>query len=417
MRLNSKLFSFVFLIAACNQAKNNPSSSIISSKDASKTFLDYCKDKNASPKITHTVKKMFEIAKVTYRDCDAAFEILKEKTRLQLTSNLIEDISPISGLNKLVRLEISGAKVKDISPIATLSNLHYLDLSGNQIENISALSNLKKLTMLYLSDNSISDIMPLNGLEMVEALSIANNNISNLEPLRNMTQIWQHLDLSGNSFSENAMESIEDLTKLRNLSLGNNNLTKLLHLDRFWELSSLELDNNNFTEIPSLKNFPNLLFIDLSNNEIEDIKPLNLSENIKLSMIDLSFNKIRNIDEMASIDASQYFSTIEEMHEAFSKHFDSPLPKKYPDIFLNFSHNNINSIQALSKISPAIKVIELNDNSITDFSPLTNKFLRDGDRDTFQNNPIIKDSKNCPHSENIPNISLMKFCKNYLGIE
>ena len=68
-----------------------------------------------------------------------------------------------------------------MSALSGLTSLEALNLSTNLISDISALSNLTNLTNLYLSRNNISDLSPLvanTGLGRGDEVDVRNNPMS-----------------------------------------------------------------------------------------------------------------------------------------------------------------------------------------------------------------------------------------------
>ena len=126
-------------------------------------------------------------------------------THLDLSDNLISNVSPLASLNKLTHLALRNNSISDILPLAGLTNLEWLVLNNNTISDISDVGDLISLTVLalgnsaisdisplaeltnlksvYLEDNNITDISPLTGLMHLQAVQLANNNISDLSPL------------------------------------------------------------------------------------------------------------------------------------------------------------------------------------------------------------------------------------------
>ncbi|HEY9609054.1 leucine-rich repeat domain-containing protein, partial [Allocoleopsis sp.] len=74
-----------------------------------------------------------------------------------------------------------------------LTNLTHLDLNSNQISDITPLSGLTNLTHLDLNSNQISDITPLFGLTELHYLYLDNNPIPNLSLLQALQQQWRNL--------------------------------------------------------------------------------------------------------------------------------------------------------------------------------------------------------------------------------
>ena len=112
--------------------------------------------------------------------------------RLDLQSNSISDISPLSGLSNLrwLKLGYNNITLFDYDLIPTPEN------SG--ITDISPLSGLSRLTTLELQYNSISDISPLSGLTNLESLDLWNNKITDISALSKLINLTE-LSLAHNS--------------------------------------------------------------------------------------------------------------------------------------------------------------------------------------------------------------------------
>lgn len=82
---------------------------------------------------------------------------------LGLASNDISDLSPLSGLHKLLYLGLTDNKLTDISPLAGLDSLLLVHLRSNNLSDLSALASLTALRQLDLTQNQITNIEPLLG--------------------------------------------------------------------------------------------------------------------------------------------------------------------------------------------------------------------------------------------------------------
>ena len=69
--------------------------------------------------------------------------------------NRIEDLSPVSKLDKLLFLDVGANSIKDLSPIKGLHKLQFLGCMDNKIEDVSCITyrNFPNLNALYLSQN------------------------------------------------------------------------------------------------------------------------------------------------------------------------------------------------------------------------------------------------------------------------
>ena len=109
-----------------------------------------------------------------------------------------EDVNALSGLPKLNSLILSNTGITDTGVIQLPgSQLHQLHLAGTSISPaaIDVIGRMKPLQVLNLSDTSVQD---------------------NLGPLANLEEL-EWLLLSGCDFSQINDQSIEALTKMRNL--------------------------------------------------------------------------------------------------------------------------------------------------------------------------------------------------------
>ncbi len=81
-------------------------------------------------------------------------------------------------MTRLEYLDLGSNLISDVSALSGLTSLTYLDLYDNFILDVSALSKLTNLTQLSLSINSISDISPLvanTGLGSGDLVDVRDN--------------------------------------------------------------------------------------------------------------------------------------------------------------------------------------------------------------------------------------------------
>ncbi len=73
----------------------------------------------------------------------------------------ISDLTPISGLHRLIGIQFTGANITDISPIADLTNLIGFSFRATPLQNIIPLTNLPNLHWMELSQTQITSLAPL----------------------------------------------------------------------------------------------------------------------------------------------------------------------------------------------------------------------------------------------------------------
>ena len=226
---------------------------------------------------------------------------------LELRSNLISDLSVLSGLNKLRRLRLQGNQITDISPIAGLTNLGSLELYGNEITDITPLTDLTELGWLSIYGNQISDLSPLAGLIKLDGMKVSWKPTADPSPLSGLINL-RRLSLSWGA------EAVEDLSFLTNLSkLEVLDIQGLRPLDTsplaaLETLKSLTLEQAQLSDISFLAGLTNLTYLNLSENEITDISPLaglvNLEElHIRDNLI-TDFSPIETLSHKIPVDYS-----------------------------------------------------------------------------------------------------------------
>ncbi|CDW80826.1 leucine-rich repeat-containing protein 40-like [Stylonychia lemnae] len=272
---------------------------------------------------------------------------------LDLHNNKLEEFpESIIDLKNLKTLKVSNNNLSDINPrIALLPVLVRLTIEGNPLKCIkSTMRNagadqLKKYLKMRLEDgevqqeeNKIAVIKHMPGAskefdpwdtllrEFISnnSLDLRGKSLSAISP-----KLWNHtnllvVDLSNNAFTE-LPEDIHFLKNLKQLRVQNNKLKQLPlsllqiqslqsiefannQLPRFYDdsvkrqdinlpsLTFLSLNGNNLTQIPPiLKYLPKLQQLHLHMNKISDIKELCRKEFLKLEVLDLGNNKLREV--------------------------------------------------------------------------------------------------------------------------
>ena len=109
---------------------------------------------------------------------------LENLESLQMAGVVIDDLSPLANLNRLISLTLyNGDQPLDLAPLSGLVNLEALTLRNNRITDLSPLAGLNKLRYLDLEGNQISDVTPLAGLTGLERLYLIDNPISDFSSL------------------------------------------------------------------------------------------------------------------------------------------------------------------------------------------------------------------------------------------
>lgn len=280
------------------------------------------------------------------------FQYQKKLNNLHLNYNKIGSISneTFIGLTSLVSLNLGDNFLDELGAniFSTLPKLEELNLSKNRINRIDAatFNGLVSLRTLYLNDNSLS-VVPsdsfvplvtlaelylginvfttiengaferLNGLNLLDLKGAGLTNISS-NTFRGLESNLRKLDISDNRLTEVPTTALNQLNRLEELMLGQNNFevipshafagfTNLRHLDISGSLKLQKIENNAFAENTNLETLSIA-----SNKALTDIESEAFSGLLHLKSINLHDNALTVIpenllkwDELNSFDISE----------------------------------------------------------------------------------------------------------------
>ena len=104
-----------------------------------------------------------------------------DATELRLVGQGIMDLSGLQRLTMLKSLDLSVNSIQNIYPLVfsdCRSTITSLNLSNNLISDITPLSMMSAVEYLDLSYNSISSLQPLMGLSTLRSLRLSGNPLS-----------------------------------------------------------------------------------------------------------------------------------------------------------------------------------------------------------------------------------------------
>ncbi|MGN0989356.1 MAG: leucine-rich repeat domain-containing protein [Eubacteriales bacterium] len=238
-------------------------------------------------------------------------------TSLNISDNLISDLSEVKNIAALRELHIAGNALKDtaLENLTGLTNLRTLDISNNLISDISQLSALTMLTSLDISKNVIEDISPVSAMSLLTQLNISSNNISSLDAISRMTKI-QTLDISDN-IAITSLSALDGYTALTNLKISGTDIRSLVTIEPMTALVTLDCSRTgirdfspvvssqiknltaaqcDLTDISSLCYAKELEVLDISVNSIADVTSLVTLPSLKI--LNISSNPVANITQL-----------------------------------------------------------------------------------------------------------------------
>ncbi|HDR3887268.1 TPA: leucine-rich repeat domain-containing protein [Bacillus cereus] len=217
-------------------------------------------------------------------------DLLKIKTLTIYSGEGINEIAGLEYMTNLEKLTLRESNVTDIAVISELRHLKYLDLSSNPIESIQPVSKLENLDMLFLRDNKIADLTPLSQMKKIKILDLIGNNIKDLTPLFTVLSL-EEVYLANNQISN--LSGIEKLKNVKLLWIGNNKISDVEPISKMSNLIELEIADSELKDISPLSKLGKLQVLNLEENYISDISPLSNLTN--LHEMNLGANEIADV--------------------------------------------------------------------------------------------------------------------------
>lgn len=242
---------------------------------------------------------------------------------LNLSNNLITDISKLPDLSRLSYIDLSNNKINDFTNLNKYSKLAFIDLSNNNLSDISFMKNMKSLENINLSNNSIADVEILSDIPNLQFITLDNNYIKDVSALSDMK--LSKLSLSGN-YGITGYEKVPAFSLYLNncgikelKDISNNDKISLLEIADNPDiiiksgylpnnLINLNISGNNLSDLEFLSTLDNILVLNISNNNITSLSGLvgtknNVDEYSNYIDINISNNPIKNIDNLNKYDS------------------------------------------------------------------------------------------------------------------
>jgi Leucine-rich repeat (LRR) protein len=309
--------------------------------------------------------------------------------------DLLGDINRFNYLSVISQIELEfeandPANTIDLDGLQCFQNLTSLTLSGQSFKDISQISALINIQKITLINTSVVSIDSFKNLSKVNELTISESrSLQSVDGVEEMTKLT-YLDLSDNGIVN--IEGLNNLVNLESLSLRNNDITYFPSINMLKKLKSLDISNNNVSELGSdLSGLSNLETLNASNNNICDLS--SLDDLSSLEVLDLSFNNLSCNGGSPDFTGLTFARNLEELYlndnelVSVSDLSDKPLPLRVLHLENNFisditpiknfsfleelylDHNNISSIGDLTGLTN-ISGINLSFNQVSDMTDL-----------------------------------------------
>eukprot|EP01086_Lenisia_limosa_P005732 TRINITY_DN2310_c0_g1_i1.p1 TRINITY_DN2310_c0_g1~~TRINITY_DN2310_c0_g1_i1.p1 ORF type:complete len:922 (-),score=64.78 TRINITY_DN2310_c0_g1_i1:19-2784(-) len=272
---------------------------------------------------------------------------------LSLSVNRIANLPKEISLLPLEQISLTSNQLTEVPKSLTcIGSLTEVRLAGNYIKTVcEEIGNLSKLLFLDLRNNLINELpQSLNALSTLESLNVRKNYLKELPAMKQLTNCLNCMEncfeslpfdfassskllffkscklkevgrlccpnVIGLNMSENCIQTIDlsgmpaltsvnlscnmferipafsPITRVSDLYLQNNRISKLGAELSGMAISKLDLHNNRISDVPSVfSKLPNLQFLNLSGNHIKSL-PKSFEKMTLLKELSVAFNRI-----------------------------------------------------------------------------------------------------------------------------
>ncbi|GMM37454.1 hypothetical protein DASC09_047790 [Saccharomycopsis crataegensis] len=238
----------------------------------------------------------------------------KYLAHLDLTRNEIKSVEINGHFENLTFLCLSGNIISTIK-LSRFNNLHNLDIGNNKLTSMRGLLELKSLRTLSVERNSLKEIPKLTRFTKLSSLDFSFNKVSQVAQISGMKSLWK---LKATNCGLTNMKFIGLLKSLKVLDLAANRLEKIEgNINNFSRLLELFLSENQISKVENIWGLHELDLLDLSHNKLKEIRHLDRLQTLKtlflnhneltvatdlegfffLKQLDLSYNKLTNTSQ------------------------------------------------------------------------------------------------------------------------
>lgn len=306
-------------------------------------------------------------------------------------SKLTDGMSP----ETLKKLDISFAFISDLSPLENYKNLKSLNINNTQVESLEPLKNLESLEKIYADNTFVSEqeinefidanpgkLLVVNSEELSEWWANLNEDwkdvLSNYLDGRivdnpekeQLTKLLLRDSLKLNSNGLTDLNPLVKFSRLRYLSISNNQIKSLTPIEGLNSLSVLEAENVGLNSVKSILRLNKLNKLNLAQNQLSEEQFLQLSKlnSLKELNVDKSGIQKESVRKFLSQKATEC-SVIYDKEGVDTWWID--LDEKWQSIFkLQYPLSRIPTYKELHDLT-AVKSIVIIDEDIKDLSPLS----------------------------------------------
>lgn len=361
----------------------------------------------------------------------SAFSPLISLRKVNLTRNQLNKISKVQPLFLLPQLQkvhvgINGFTSFQSSDVSNISlRLKVLDLSKNPLKVFSITADifplLDNLILAFISENMTWDVQDKRYLKSVQHLNVSGIQL----PLERITDLLQtfnsslaslRLDSLGDVKVRALIRNVCLISSLRFLGLQWNNITSISkdEMQFCTQLTELDLSSNRLSSVPAIiSSLPGLRLLDLAFNKIKNISRVDFANLTQLRTLQIFGNEISLIEDFAFKDLKSLATLMIGSNRLFlNEYFKKDLHKLES---LDLSNNKLDSVRRGDFESlKSLKNLSLPDNKISFIEPgafngLTNLTLLN-----LQSNKLSRSSIKDSVFSSLPNLKTLLLNNNHI---
>lgn len=212
-----------------------------------------------------------------------------------------------SRCSKLEKLKLSFATIHDLKWLPESSRLRRLDLSNNLIRDLTPLPRAKNLSHLVLHRNLIASLEPIRELKALENLQVNEN--SRLEELSVVADLPRLLTFYASGASIKNLTPLKRSKSLRDIRLGRNDISSVHALSHIKTLVVIDIGYNKVKNIDSLRKLSQLQVLLMAGNRgITSTAPL--ADMLRLRNLNAQRCGLKDVEGLAKLVREGVLRTI-----------------------------------------------------------------------------------------------------------
>ncbi len=315
------------------------------------------------------LQRLENLTTLTLDKCTFEDGALHKLTELPLTTLSFTDMSGISDyaflndFTKLKEIALVRCGVTDQNfTLASNEGITAVNLTGNQAFTDLKLLNAAVLKTLNIDGTGVVNLSPLAEADNLNYLYASDTKVTDISPLADLTELRT---LALNRTGIKTIDEVFQSLRLQTLQFADCGITSMSAFENLTVLTEVDLSGNQLTDISWLyKSAESLKEVHLAGNPLTD-RLQQLSECKQIRILDISGIPVYTM--YCAKDAAELTELYAENCQITSI---EELADKAKLKIVDLSDNKITDYSAISQIDYSMGIIDLSNNEITSLSPV-----------------------------------------------